>query len=150
MNPSRKSRSELEVGTVIHYRDFEGKTGQKDRYFIVVAIDENSFYCFTTTTQTYLLESDRFKAEASPIIQAGSTCLPKKCVVDYRNLHRFDDIVMTNRLTTNRARVIGHLPDSILIMIKDGVKNSKLLPADSIRRVVVSLSPKFFLQNSNF
>jgi hypothetical protein len=128
MSASSKSRQLLSVGTIFFHREFECNDGTvKDRYFVVVGSDETSFHCLTTSTQEYLRATARFSTETSCIIDAGTTALPKTCVVDCRFLYAFDDIIMSNRLSTGRASVVGQLPNEYLESVYEGVKSSRVL-----------------------
>jgi hypothetical protein len=127
MSASSTSRQQLKIGTVFFHREFEGHDGEiKDRYFVVVSIDEANFHCFTACTSLYL-RTERFSHTTSCFISRGSTCLPKDCVIDCRFLYSFDDIVMSNKLNNRNASVSGCLPSAIIRSIYRAVSNSKIL-----------------------
>jgi len=77
--------------------------------------------------------------ETSGIIDGGTTCLPKTCVVDCRFLHLFDDILMSNRLNTGRVYVVGELPIEHLQSICDTVQASKVLERNKKPAIIEAL-----------
>jgi hypothetical protein len=101
------SRSEVTIGTVLYYRQFQGHTDTKDRYFIVVAMDETHFYCLTTTTSVNFIGNPRFASERTPPIPLGSECFRRECVVDCTELHSLDDILISNYLNSKRVTIDG-------------------------------------------
>lgn len=128
---SRKSRQLLEIGTVFYHREFDGHTETKDRYFVVAAIDETTFHCFTTTTSELVINNPRLKTETTSLIPKGATCLPKECVIDCREIHTFDDILMTNRINTGRVTVEGKLPAEYLRQLATTIRGTRTLDVDA-------------------
>jgi hypothetical protein len=140
MAASRRSRQDLEIGAVFFYRNFEDSVEVvKDRHFLVVHADDRNFYCFTAATQTYFDVNPRLKNEATPLIPKGCAGLPKPCRIDCRFLYEFDDIVLSNRLNTNRARVEGIMSGAYLQLVRDTVFNGKVLERQKKDMVIASL-----------
>ena len=77
----------LETGAVIFYERFQGVDGPKDRYFIVIRNCGPLVECFTTTTQPHAEKSPRLATEFCEI-DAGESCLPKRCFVDLSEASR--------------------------------------------------------------
>jgi len=127
---SRRSRQLLKVGTVFYHREFEGHSETKDRYFVVAAVDDASFHCFTTTTSEFVIKNPHLKTEVTALIPKGSACLPKECVIDCRELHSFDDILMTNRLSANRVTIEGSLPVEYLRELATTIRGTRTLDVD--------------------
>ena len=145
---SRLSRELLTTGAVFYYRDFEGHTETKDRYFIVVGANEGTclhilpevfnetqFFCFTTSTSERLIYSPSLASQATPIIPKGSECFRKPCVVDCTELVAFDDIQISSYLNSRRVTLEGTLSGERLRWIARTVKKSAVLN-ERERRVV--------------
>jgi hypothetical protein len=127
----------LPSGLFFFHRLYEGAKETKDRYFIVVATTEVSFLCFTTSAQPYLLK--RF-AEHVVHVPLGTSCLPKECVVDCRNVCSFGDIELNSKLNSGTVAVYGDIDDALLLRIAQRVKVAKLLDRGVRRHIVETLS----------
>jgi len=141
MSGSRLSRERLSIGTVFYYRDFEGHTRTKDRYFIVVGTDDTAFFCFTTSTSSYLIDHPYLSSSVTPLIPKGSECFRKDCVVDCTELVVFDDILMSNYLNSGRVTVEGTLSGKGLKLISDVVDKSSVLDERERAMILASLQP---------
>jgi hypothetical protein len=127
MPGSSLSRQLLSTGTVFYYRDFEGHTETKDRYFIVIGCDDVSFFCFTTSTSPTLINHRYLSSQVTPLIPQGAECFRKACVVDCTELHAFDDILLSNYLNSRRVTVEGTLSEERLTWIAKTVRDSTVL-----------------------
>lgn len=127
MSGSTLSRQLLRTGTVFYYRDFEGHTETKDRYFIVVGSDDTNFFCFTTSTSEKLTRNPYLKNQITPVIPKDSECLRKACVVDCTELVAFDDIRLSSYINSKRVTIEGSLSAERLRWISETVKNSTVL-----------------------
>ena len=105
--------------------------------------DDSKFYCFTTTTKTSLTQHQHFRTEVSAILLEGSTCLPKECVIDFRILHEFDDILMSKRINTGRVCVIGELSNDCLAAVASRVRDCRILERKKKSLVCASLGQEF-------
>lgn len=132
---------DLETGAVIFYERFDGIDGAKDRYFVVMSNDSPFVLCFTTTTQPHCETRPRLATEFCTI-EKGETCLPKKCFVDFRTLHDFDDIELGSRLRSKSVKKIGLLPTEILTRIRNGVHGCRSLTPAQKRQVLAALNAK--------
>jgi hypothetical protein len=143
---SRLSREFLTIGAVFYYRDFEGHTETKDRYFIVVGANETQFFCFTTSTSQRLIDNPYLASQVTPIIPRGCECFRKSCVVDCTELVAFDDIQISNYLNSRRVTLEGMLSDERLRWIAQTVKKSVVLNARE-RRVVQDALAQYWEQS---
>ena|SRR2546426_758316 len=141
MSGSRLSRERLSIGTVFYHRDFEGHTRTKDRYFIVVGMDDTAFFCFTTSTSSYLIGHPYLSNSVTPLIPKGSECFRKDCVVDCTELVVFDDILMSNYLNSGRVTVEGMLSRKGLKLVADVVDKSSVLDERERAMILASLQP---------
>ena len=137
---SRLSRELLTTGAVFYYRDFEGHTETKDRYFIVVGANETQFFCFTTSTSERLIYSPSLASQATPIIPKGSECFRKPCVVDCTELVAFDDIQISSYLNSRRVTLEGTLSGERVRWIARTVKKSAVLNERELRVVQDALA----------
>ena len=127
------SHCDLESGAVIFHEKFAGVDGLKDRYFIVIRNTSPLVECFTTTTRLHAETTPRLATEFCEI-RAGECCLPKKCFVDFRTIHRFDDIVLGSRLRSKTVKHLGNLPVEILQRVRTALDNSRsVTPIDKER-----------------
>jgi hypothetical protein len=125
---------------VFYYRDFEGHTETKDRYFIVVGSSGTDFFCFTTSTSEWLIENQRLASQVTPVIPMGCECFRKSCFVDCRELLSFDDIQMSSYLNSRRVTIEGTLSTEHLKWIARTVKKSLILNDREISIVKSALS----------
>ncbi len=140
MSGSRLSRERLSIGTVFYYRDFEGHTRTKDRYFIVVGVDDTAFFCFNTSTSSFLIIGHPYlSSSVTPLIPNGSECFRKDCVVDCTELVVFDDILMSNYLNSGRVTVEGTLSGKGLKLVADVVNKSSVLDERERAMILASL-----------
>ncbi len=124
---------DLETGAVIFYEQFSGAEGLKDRYFIVIQNNSPSVECFSTTTQPHGLTNPKLATEYCEII-AGECCLPKRCFINFRQIHAFDDIVLRNQIRVKNVKHIGDLPTAVLRKVRDGLACCRTLtPFDKER-----------------
>lgn len=117
-------KCELAVGAIILYELFEGRTGSKNRYFIVISNSSPSFECFTTTTRDYPSEYPALATEYCEI-RENECCLPKRCFVDLRNIYPFDDILLSSWLRSGRVKKRAELPIDILKRIQRALANCR-------------------------
>lgn len=135
-----RSRELLDVGTVFYHRQFQGHTETKDRYFIVVGSDDTDFFCLTTSTSQRLISNPKFASEITPVIPSGSECFRKDCVVDCKELHLFDDIVLSSYIGSGRVTVEGTVSEQTLQWITSTVSGSQLLSPREKKAILSNLS----------
>jgi hypothetical protein len=108
---------DLETGAVIFYEQFEGIDGVKDRYFVVISNCGPVVECFTTTTQLHAETNPKLATEFCEISE-GECCLPKRCFVDFRKIHSFDDIQLGSRLRSKSVKYLGDIETDVLLRIR--------------------------------
>jgi hypothetical protein len=129
------SHCDLETGAVVFHEKFEGVDGLKDRYFIVVNNTSPIVECFTTTTRTHAETTPKLATEFCEI-EAGECCLPKRCFVDFRTIHTFDDIVLGSRLRSKSVKYLGNIPREIIQRVRGSlVKCRSVTPIDKERLI---------------
>lgn len=124
MPASDRCRSDLTVGTIFFHQDFHGSTETKGRYFLVVSSTQVAMICFTTSTRPYLLEQFSNQVVHVPL---GSSCLPKECVINCRQVYEMDDIILSNKLNCGTIKVSGVLSRDLISKVYSTVATSKVL-----------------------
>ena len=120
---------DLETGAVIFYERFQGVDGPKDRYFIVIRNCGPLVECFTTTTQPHAEKSPRLATEFCEI-DAGESCLPKRCFVDFRSIQEFGDIELGSRIRSKSVKERGALSREILGRLRNALHGARSLSFD--------------------
>lgn len=131
-------RCDLHPGAALFYERFEGFDGLKDRYFIVVCNGSPFVECFTTTTKLHAVHNPRLAAEYCEILQ-GECCLPKRCFVDFRQVHEFDDIQLSSWLRSRSVKHIGDLPDATLQRVRDALSHCRSVSPIQKRRLIAAI-----------
>jgi len=130
---------DLETGATIFYEQFEGFDGVvKDRYFIVVVNRSPVVECFTTTTQPHAETNPRLATEFCEIAK-DECCLPKRCFVDFRKLHTFDDIQLGSRLRSKSVKHIGDLSLDVLLRLRTSLAGSRSVSEIDKERLLAAL-----------
>jgi len=145
MPNSQLSRDRIRPGTVIYHRDFEGFAETKDRYFIVIAATPTDFVCFTTSTSSKVFTNPKLRHNVTDIIPTSRECFRKPCFVDCRELHYFDDIVMSSFLNSGKVTIEGVLSTATVAAIYVTVRSS--LALNNREKDLVSSALKGLLKN---
>jgi hypothetical protein len=133
-----RSHCALSTGAVIFYERFGGFDGIKDRYFIVLTSSPPEIECFTTTTQRHAETMPKLATEFCEI-KAGECCLPKACFVDFRTVHKFDDIMIGSRLRSGSVKHLGDLPVPLAKRIRDAFSGCRTQSPDVKERVLFEM-----------
>jgi hypothetical protein len=127
------SHCDLESGAIIFHEKFAAIDGLKDRYFIVIRNVSPIVECFTTTTRLHAETTPKLASEFCEIV-TGECCLPKRCFVDFRTIHSFDDIVLGSRLRSKSVKYLGDMPIEVIERVRSALdKCRSVTPVDKER-----------------
>ncbi len=130
---------DLETGAVIFYERFEGFDGSvKDRYFVVIVNSSPEVECFTTTTQPHAETNPRLATEFCEIADR-ECCLPKRCFLEFRKIHKFDDIQLGSRLRSRSVKHLGDIPRAVLLKIRTALAGSRGVSEVDKERLLAAL-----------
>jgi hypothetical protein len=138
----------LETGAAIFYEQFVGFDGIKDRYFIVIINLSPTVECFTTTTQLHSENDPRLATEFCEI-QEGECCLPKRCFVDFRIVHAFDDIQLGSRLRSRSVRHLGDIPLQTLTRMRTSLTKARSVSEIDKERLLAAIDEKLGRVDTN-